>query len=151
MILTNAKERTRFIRFIVVGTVGAVVDFGTFNLLIAVFDVPEVWAQVVSFTVAVFSNFIWNRYWTYPDSRSKSVKRQLSEFFIVNTIGVGIRTPIFAWLKDPLPNLFTDLPAWVPFDAEFLGYNMALAIAVGVVLFWNFFVNRYWTYADVEA
>ncbi len=149
--LNNKKERTRFLKFVAVGVIGAIVDFGIMNLLTQKAGISLVWAGTISFISAIISNFIWNRYWTYPDSRSKSVKRQLSEFFIVNTIGVGIRTPIFAWLKDPLPNLFTDLPAWVPFDAEFLGYNMALAIAVGVVLFWNFFVNRYWTYADVEA
>jgi putative flippase GtrA len=31
-----------------------------------------------------------------------------------------------------------------------LGYNAAKVIATIVVLFWNFFVNRYWTYSDVE-
>jgi putative flippase GtrA len=30
------------------------------------------------------------------------------------------------------------------------GKNLALALAVGIVMFWNFFVNRYWTYSDVD-
>ena len=30
------------------------------------------------------------------------------------------------------------------------GYNGALAIAVVVVLFWNFFSNRFITYSDVK-
>ena len=33
----NNKEVTRFLRFAVVGTIGAVVDFGVFNLLSSVF------------------------------------------------------------------------------------------------------------------
>jgi putative flippase GtrA len=31
-----------------------------------------------------------------------------------------------------------------------LGENLALATVVIIVLFWNFFINRYWTYNDVE-
>jgi putative flippase GtrA len=33
---------------------------------------------------------------------------------------------------------------------EFLAKNCTLAVAVGVVMLWNFFVNRYWTYNDVD-
>jgi putative flippase GtrA len=33
---------------------------------------------------------------------------------------------------------------------EQLGLNLALAIAVLVVLFWNFFSNRFITYSDVK-
>jgi putative flippase GtrA len=28
--------------------------------------------------------------------------------------------------------------------------NVTLAIAVGIVMLWNFFINRYWTYNDVS-
>ena len=31
-----------------------------------------------------------------------------------------------------------------------LGVNLALVVAVIVVLFWNFGVNRVWTYSDVQ-
>ena len=34
--------------------------------------------------------------------------------------------------------------------AEFLARNLTLAIAVGIVMLWNFFVNRRWTYKDVR-
>ena len=36
MILANPKERTRFVRFAIVGVIGAIVDFGIFNLLLAI-------------------------------------------------------------------------------------------------------------------
>jgi hypothetical protein len=70
------RERTRFIKFLIVGTIGAVVDFGSFNLLTGVFRLPPVPSSVVSFLAAVTSNFFFNRHWTYPDSRSKPVSRQ---------------------------------------------------------------------------
>jgi putative flippase GtrA len=35
-------------------------------------------------------------------------------------------------------------------NATVLGRNLALALAVIAVLFWNFFINRIWTYSDVK-
>ncbi|TLN28553.1 GtrA family protein, partial [bacterium] len=91
MILTNQKERSRFLKFAMVGIFGAVVDFGIFNLLSAGFAIPALWASVTSFIAAVISNFIWNRYWTYPDSRSKPISHQLTQFILVSLIGLAIR------------------------------------------------------------
>lgn len=137
-------------RFAFVGVVGAVVDFGTFNLLVALTPIAAVWASMLSFGAAVVSNFLWNRYWTYPDSRGKAVGRQVVQFLVVSLIGLGIRTPLFAWLEPTLNTLFEGMvPAGFPLSATFLGHNGALAIAVLVVMMWNFFANRYWTYNDV--
>ena len=150
-IVTDPLERTRFTRFLVVGVIGAVVDFGVMNLLVNLFSTPLVLAGTLSFICAVLSNFIWNRYWTYPDSRSKPILRQLLEFTIVSVIGLGIRVPILALLEPVTYAFFTNLPFEIPFfSAEFLSDNLTLAIAVVIVLFWNFFVNRYWTYRDVD-
>src|SRR4030042_4258054 len=97
-IIQNTRERTRFFRFLVVGTVGAIIDFGLENILHRLFGVPYVWAGAISFTCAILSNFLWNRYWTYPDSRSRPITRQLAMFFIVNVAGIIIRLPILHFL-----------------------------------------------------
>src|SRR5512139_3869304 len=106
---SNPLERGRLMRFAVVGLMGAVVDFGTFNLLTGVFKSPAVLASVISFIAAVCSNFTWNRYWTYPDSRSKRLSVQLTEFAIISLIGLAIRTPLFAFLESRLQTFFTSL------------------------------------------
>ena len=150
-IILNPRERTRFLRFAVVGIIGAVVDFGVMNLLSHVFGFPLVIAGTVSFIAALISNFVWNRYWTYPDSRSKPIARQLFEFTIVNAAGLLIRVPILAFLEPILLRFFNWLPLnYSIFSPDFLAKNFTLAIAVIIVMFWNFFVNRYWTYSDVE-
>jgi putative flippase GtrA len=151
MILTNPQERGRFLRFAFVGVVGAVVDFGTANLLTGVFQVDFVLASIASFTAAVFSNFLWNRYWTYPDSRSKSIARQVAQFAIISILGLAIRTPIIKVLENPTIDLFTRLlPKNIILTPRFTGHNVTLAIAVLVVMMWNFFANRFWTYNDVS-
>ncbi|HEX2978666.1 MAG TPA: GtrA family protein [Anaerolineaceae bacterium] len=146
----NPKERDRFLRFAVVGMIGAVVDFGLFNLLSAVFHISTVVSSVISFTAAVISNFVWNRFWTYPDSRSKQVTQQVIQFIVISVVGLGIRTPLFAWLESTLVGSFSRLNFRLPVTPTFLGHNIALAVAVVVVMFWNFFANRYWTYSDVK-
>lgn len=151
MIISNPRERSRFLRFLVVGTIGAVVDFGTFNLLAYGLHVNAVISSVFSFIAAVVSNFLWNRYWTYPDSRSKPIHHQIVQFLLVSLIGLGIRTPLFAWLEHVLIDLSRRfLPANF-FSPTFVGHNVALAIAIIVVMLWNFFANRFWTYSDVAA
>ena len=151
VVLTNPRERTRFLRFVVVGIFGAIVDFGVMNLLSHAFGFPLVVAGTISFFSAILSNFTWNRYWTYPDSRSKPLIRQLFEFTIVNAAGLLIRVPILAFLEPVFLRFFNWLPwHYSLFSPEFLAKNVTLAIAVIIVMFWNFFVNRYWTYGDVE-
>jgi len=149
-IISDRRERSRFLRFAVVGAVGAVVDFGSYTILHNLLGVNAVLASVLSFMAAIVSNFTWNRLWTYPDSRSKQVSKQLVQFTVVSGVGLAIRTPLFALLVEPLNQLFYKLPS-IPFlPDDFLGDKVALAIAVIVVMFWNFFANRYWTYSDVD-
>lgn len=151
MILSNKKERTRFIRFAIVGAIGAVVDFGILNLLLAL-NVSYLVSATVSFIAAVLNNFTWNRFWTYPDSRSKPVSQQLVQFAVINVIGIGIRIPLLAVLEKILINLAeSTVPdgLWI-FSPEKIGQNFGLAIAILVVMLWNFFANRLWTYNDVD-
>lgn len=146
------REWIRFLKFSVVGTVGAVVDFGTFNALHALAGVASVPASIASFTAAVSSNFVWNRFWTYTDSRSKSTRVQATQFAIVSLVGLIIRTPLFAWLEAPATHAAERLAATaslpLSLSADAVGRNLALAVAVGVVLVWNFLANRFWTYSD---
>jgi putative flippase GtrA len=149
-IITDRVERARFLKFMVVGAMGAVVDFGIMNLLSKVFQLPLVWAGGISFICAIISNFIWNRYWTYPDSRSRRISNQLFMFSVVNVAGLVIRLPILRFLELPLRKVLQDLAADFFLSPELLAKNITLAIAVGLVMLWNFFVNRYWTYNDID-
>ena len=152
-----SSEFRRFLKFSVVGVIGAVVDFGTFNVLANWIGINSLLASIISFTAAVTSNFIWNRFWTYPDSRSKPMSQQILQFAAVSLAGLAIRTPIFALSETPMIALIERLipsvsllkvPFLTAYDATVIGRNLALACAVVVVLFWNFGVNRIWTYSD---
>jgi len=149
-ILSNAKERTRFIKFAIVGSIGAVVDFGIMNILTQL-STPFVVASIISFIAAVISNFLLNRYWTYPDSREKTFTQQMVQFFIISLIGLAIRTPMLAWMESRLIRLSASIVPATFLTPEIIGHNVSLAIAILVVMMWNFFANRYWTYNDIKS
>ena len=149
-VLTNPAERTRFVKFAIVGAIGAVIDFGVMNLLVNLAHFPFVVAGTISFICAVISNFTWNRFWTYPESRSKPLVGQLGQFTLVNAAGLLIRLPILNFGEPALSNLLSTLSSISAKTQQFLSHNTTLAVAIGVVMLWNFFVNRYWTYNDVE-
>lgn len=170
----NEREAERFFKFAVVGVIGFIVDFGIFNLSLRPFELlldngtavhdfivglglndeqtvslARTFASTLSFIAAIISNFMWNRYWTYPDSRSRSVRRQLAQFTVVSVAGIIIRIPIITYTHTPFTNLVANIPILAPYSVR-IGDNLALVVAVIVVMFWNFFVNRYWTYNDVD-
>ena len=153
------REFKRFLKFAVVGVIGAVVDFGTFNLLANLLGIDSLLASILSFSAALCSNFLWNRFWTYPDSRSKRIHQQVLQFALVSGVGLAIRTPVFAISEKPLieftrrmlPGILErGLPLIDRLDPETIGSNLALALAIVIVLFWNFGANRFWTYSDAE-
>jgi putative flippase GtrA len=147
-VLRSPTERVRFLKFATVGLIGAVVDFGVMNLLMVFSSLSFVFAGTISFISAVASNFTWNRFWTYPESRSKNMFGQLGQFALVNAAGLLIRVPILKFGEPMLDNQLVKFPMFSNFH-QFISHNGTLAFAVGIVMMWNFFVNRYWTYNDI--
>jgi putative flippase GtrA len=169
----KAKEVERFLKFLVVGVVGFIVDFGTVTILQATILPPTsssgdriilnvIVATTVAFIAALLSNFTWNRIWTYPDSRSRSARNQLFMFAFISMVGWLGRTIWITTAYHFLGLLF--MPVALPFVRIFrtgyipslaaddkLGTMIAMVIGVVVVTFWNFFANRHWTYNDVDS
>lgn len=133
---SNAKELRRFVKFGLVGALGAIIDIGLLNLLRGVFGWDLIWANTASVSAAIISNFIWNRYWTFPESRARKKRRQLPQFALVNLIGLLLNNLIVVGIDALLVSILGE--PW--------SYNVAKIVAIGVVFFWNFAVNRLWTY-----
>ena len=148
-IMNSPVERTRFLKFMAVGAFGAVIDFGIANMLSHFFNMPLVYAGTISSPAR--SSATSSGTATGPiRSRSRRLAHQLGMFFLVNLAGVAIRIPILHYIE---PVLLDALKSSMPHGAitpEFVARNLTLALAVGIVMLWNFFINRYWTYNDVE-
>ncbi|MDA1217374.1 MAG: GtrA family protein [Chloroflexi bacterium] len=160
-------EVKRFIKFSIVGLIGFTIDTTTLNLLVglAIMHTTVLWlagllgianmhtivlrlaAKTISFSLALTSNFIWNRYWIYPETRTERKRVIAPKFALVNAGGWALNLVIFGFLSGIFISIFS---AWLePQAAQLLGINAAQVCAVAVVMFWNFFVNRYWTFRKV--
>ena len=153
----NPAELRRFGKWMIVGAIGALIDFTLYNAGKLVFEkvglgagwswpvpahqVQLVVANAISFTAAVLSNFLWNRRWTFPESRNRPFGSQLTQFTIVSVLGFAINTALV---------LLTDRHVFQPLVSTRLSYNLAKAFATVVVLFWNYGANRVWTYRGIR-
>lgn len=132
----NSKEIRRFVKFAIVGALGAIIDFTLLNVLHGYLGWLLLWANTVSVSAAIFSNFVWNRLWTFPESRTRKKRKQLPQFFLVNIVGLLLNNLIVVGVDFML----------TPYVADPYSYNLAKLVAIGLTLFWNFGANRIWTY-----
>jgi len=155
---SKAKEVERFLKFAVVGLSGTFVNSILLFIVGALLNAQPGSlalgiAEAIAYGIAIFNNFVWNRFWVYPDSRSKPMLHQLAMFYVINAIGFVISTILVVIASGPLTSLLANVLHHVTAtqtDAR-LGTQMSLYfVATPLVMFWNFFVNRYITYNDVK-
>lgn len=134
----------RFVKFAIVGAAGAVTHFAILNILLAL-NFPFLAANTVGFIVAVLQNFILNRIWTFPESQSRGRSGQLTQFTIVSVIGLLLNQGVALLCRYLLQPFWSGLISQELLRTR-INDNFAVAVAIGVVLFWNFLANRFWTY-----
>ena len=71
---------------------------------------------------------------------SAAIYNEVLQFFVINAIGLGINELVVLGLHPLFSRILPDPPA----------YLGAKIIAIGIVLFWNYFVNRKWTYRGID-
>ncbi len=132
----------QFIKFAITGTIGAVVDFSTYGILTRLFDwnttytifnTQIVAANNVSVFLAVCSNFIINRYWTFHNIQGSAAKQGIG-YLILNT---------FTWALNQI--LVSLLVFNTPLFSQLFGEQrdlVAKAVAIVIILFINFFGSK---------
>lgn len=137
----NKIEVKRFVKFAITGFSGLVIDFAALNILAHVLNVPEPIAVAIAFVIAATNNYIWNRLWVYPESRSEKKRKQMPVFLAVNAAGLFINEAVLFLFYAPISHLL---------GSEVLGLNVTKAIGAIIVMMWNFFVNRFVTFRNVK-
>lgn len=160
----HAQEVERFLKFALIGALGAVVDVAMLFILQATVLPPYTTLAVVAatstaFFIATLHNYLWNRFWTFPDARGHSLRWQLTRFTVINAVGWVIRTlwisAAYIWLGEllmpaALPAIQWFRPGYLPSATASakLGSIAALLVGIAVILFWNFLANRLWTFRE---
>lgn len=83
-------------KFGLVGAVGFLVNVVVFNLCLHTFQLAPVRSGVISQVVAIGTNYLGNRYWTYRHTDKKRVRSETVSFFFFSGIGLVIENGILA-------------------------------------------------------
>jgi len=137
------------IKFSIVGAIGAVVHFSVLNLGILIVShsstLPIKLAAQLSnpfaFLCAMTSNFLWNRFWTFPESQKHPMRKQFITYAAINTIGLGINQFVFTVMTNWIVPSITVSPL--------SSANVSLLVAIAIVFFWNYSINRKITYSNL--
>ena len=142
----------QFVKFGVVGSMGFVVDMGTFATLYSlagwksifkVFGYEIIAANLVSVLLAMVAVFLLNKFWTFRDPRAEELARQGGRFFalyLTTYVLNQVLTSFFAFRVPFLQVIFTGATVYV-----------AKILAIGVVLFVNFFGSKFVVFRGIPA
>jgi putative flippase GtrA len=119
----------QLLKFGIVGGSGYLINLAVFAIL-AGLDVHHTIAAIGAFCVAVTSNFLWNRYWTFAPGDG-SAGFQAARFFAVSLASLGLNLIVLEALV----------------SGGTVGELAAQAIAVAVAMPFNFLGNKLWTFA----
>jgi putative flippase GtrA len=126
----------RFVRFGLVGGVGAVLNTALLYLLVHFGRWSYVPAAAVATETAILSNFVLNDRWTFHDARGRSPwPRRVARYNVVALGGLVVSLVALALLTATLH----------------LHYLVANLMAIGVATLWNYTVNARFTWVAHRA
>jgi putative flippase GtrA len=120
----------QLVKFGLVGGSGYLINLAVFALLRGDLGIHQALAAIGAFCVAVTSNFVWNRHWTFAAADGHA-GFQAIRFFAVSIGALAI-------------NL---IALEVLLLSTSLGDLAAQAIAVAIAMPFNFLGNKLWTFA----
>lgn len=127
--LLTSELVVKFIRYALVGFTGVVVDFSVTYIFKEYVKLSKYVANSLGFCTAVLTNYLLNRYWTFG-AGNEDVFIQFGTFLAVSLIGLAINNFIIYLLNEKLK----------------INFYVSKIVAIFVVIFWNFFVNYYYTF-----
>lgn len=119
----------QFVKFSLVGVSNTAVDFLLYAFLTRVVGLHYLAANVLSFGTAATWSYLANRTWTFRD-RASRIRTQYPKFVAVSVGGL----------------LLTTLSLYVLVHVLGVFDLFAKVLTIGLTLFWNFLLNRYWTF-----
>ena len=131
--MLSKKTINQFSKFIVIGFMNTAIDFAILNFLMwwtGIYSGASIiLLNMVSFSIAVFNSYFWNKYWTFRDL-DKVEAKEFSQFILVTLIGLAINSSIVYGVTTLVSPMFGISPE--------LWANIAKVAATGFSLIWNF-------------
>jgi putative flippase GtrA len=134
----------QFLKFCVVGATSFTIDVGISYILTFNFHMWWVLAKTISFTLAVTNGFFWNQRWTFDAVGKRKHHEQYAMFFGVNIVGYILNLAIMKSV------FFASTGHWRGQNPTKPVFLAATLVATAIVVFWNFFANKHWTFKHPE-
>jgi putative flippase GtrA len=120
----------RLSRFAIVGFLGTVFYYALLVFLAELCDAPVMVATGAAFIVVVLTNYILHYSWTFRSSAPHGMA--ISRFVFMSFIGFWLNWGIMFWGVERLH----------------FGYIWVQAVAIGVVVVWNFTLSVKWIFGS---
>jgi putative flippase GtrA len=125
----SRENWAQLVKFAIVGGSGYLINLGVFAFLSGNLGIFHALAAVGAFCVAVTSNFLWNRYWTFGPGEGLA-HEQAARFLAVSVACLVINLVVLEALV----------------RTSSISELAAQAIAVAVAMPFNFLGNKLWTF-----
>jgi putative flippase GtrA len=117
-----------FVRFLLVGGAGVVVNSLALFVFYQLLGLPLIFASAVAVELAIAHNFVWNDRWTFG-----SASLSLLRFFKFNLVSLaGL--------------LLTTATAWLLVEQADINYLLANLVGISLAVTCNFAANTAWTW-----
>jgi putative flippase GtrA len=124
------KTAKQFFYFTCIGSIGTLFHYCTLILFVQKLRINPVLASGIGFGLGAFVNYSLNYRWTFKSH--KRHKETITKFLFIAMIGLVLNSIILTLVIGMLQ----------------VHYLISQILATGIVLFWNFFVNKIWTFGE---
>jgi len=130
--LTSFKKHlfAQFFSYASAGAVGTLVQYAMLFFFVETLSMFPVTASILGSLAGATVNYLLSHHWVFRSKRKHS--ETLSKFVAIGGLGLVLNAAIM----------------YILVTIASMHYLLAQVAATGIVLFWNFFGNRFWTFAD---
>lgn len=82
------------VKYLISGSTAAFVDLGLLFLFTDVFGVWYLLSAIIAFIFAFFTSFYLQKFWTFSDSRTEGMTRQMTIYFVVAVANLILNTAL---------------------------------------------------------
>ena len=125
----------QFSRYLVVGTIATVADFGTLVFLMELLYLHYLASNAIGFLVGLITNYVLSVSWVFSSRVLATKWLEFLVFSFIGIVGLGI----------------SELAMYVGVGLLTLHYTVAKIAAIGATLVWNFTVRKAALFREVRA
>jgi len=129
-LFSNRKLIDEFVKFALVGLSGAIINIAILYWLTEYFGVYYIFSAICAFIIAVTTNFLFNKIWTFKENLTEGFSKKYAQFFSVSLAALAVNI-LFLYIFTELFGIY---------------YIISQVIAICIALIINFLGNKIWTF-----